>query len=119
MKKMFGLFLAWVCVTVCGGTPVHTVMHVGFEDYLPSASIKDGRAMGVDVELLVAAMKAVDVEVRFEMFPWSRCLHMLDHQQLDAVIPMVFSLRRNLLPHQAKPTRYCCEKWLQHAMMAR
>ncbi len=70
-------------------------MRVGFEDYLPSASIKYGKAIGVDVELVVAAMKAVGVDVQFEMFPWSRCLHMLDHNQLDAVIPMVFSKERD------------------------
>ncbi len=95
VKKLFGLFSVLLCVSIPCSALEHLVMRVGFEDYLPSASIKDGKAIGVDVELVAAAMKAVGVEVSFEMFPWSRCLHMLDHKQLDAVIPMVFSTERD------------------------
>lgn len=71
------------------------VMQVGFEDFLPSASIKDGKPIGVDVELIAAAMKEVGVEIKFGMYPWSRCLQMLDDKELDAVIPMVYSKERD------------------------
>lgn len=95
MKKWLMLCIACVCICVPALAQDRKVMRVGFEDYLPSATIKYGKAMGVDVELVAAAMKAVGVEVQFEMFPWSRCLHMLDYQQLDAVIPMVFTRERD------------------------
>lgn len=95
MKKYWLLCIACVCIGVSAWAQDRKVMRVGFEDYLPSATIKYGKAMGVDVELVTAAMKAVGVEVQFEMFPWSRCLHMLDNNQLDAVIPMVFTKERD------------------------
>ncbi len=95
MKKCFGIFMALLCVSLSATAQERKVMRVGFEDYLPSASIKYGKAIGVDVELVVAAMKAVGVEVQFDMFPWSRCLHLLDYNQLDAVIPMVYSKERD------------------------
>ena len=57
--------------------------------------MKDGKAIGVDVELVTAAMKEVGVEIKFGMYPWSRCLSMLDSKELDAVIPMVYSKERD------------------------
>ena len=95
MKKWVGLFMTLLYVSVPATAQERKVMRVGFEDYLPSASIKYGKAIGIDVELVVAAMNAVGVDVQFYMFPWSRCLHMLDYNQLDAVIPMVYSKERD------------------------
>ena len=95
MKKWVGLFMTLLYVSFPATAQERKVMRVGFEDYLPSASIKYGKAIGIDVELVVAAMNAVGVDVQFYMFPWSRCLHMLDYNQLDAVIPMVYSKERD------------------------
>lgn len=95
MKKWVGLFMTLLYVSFPAAAQERKVMRVGFEDYLPSASIKYGKAIGIDVELVVAAMNAVGVDVQFYMFPWSRCLHMLDYNQLDAVIPMVYSKERD------------------------
>jgi len=71
------------------------VMKVGFEDFPPSAFFINGKATGVDVELIAATMKEVGIEVHFSMYPWNRCLAMLDGKELDAVIPMVYSKERD------------------------
>lgn len=69
-------------------------MRVGFEEFPPSAFMKDGKPSGIDVEILEAAMSVSGVKINFYTYPWARCLLMLDKKQLDAVIPMVYSEER-------------------------
>ena len=50
--------------------------------------------VGIDVEVLTEIMKTQNVEVNFKMKPWNSCIHDLDMQRIDAVIPMVYSKER-------------------------
>ena len=94
MKKIMAIIL----ILIFNGTIIHAeerkIMKVGFEDFPPSATMKDGKAVGIDVEILELAMNAVGVKVEFVMMPWSRCILMLDNGEIDAVIPMVYSKER-------------------------
>lgn len=69
-------------------------MKVGFEEFPPSAFMKNGKPSGIDVEILEAAMGVSGVKIEFSTYPWARCLVMLDKKEIDAVIPMVYSEER-------------------------
>jgi polar amino acid transport system substrate-binding protein len=44
------------------------------DDWPPYSSNVDGRARGITVELVTAAFAAVDIEARFELLPYVRCM---------------------------------------------
>lgn len=69
-------------------------MKVCFEDFKPSAYFEGDTPVGIDVEVLTEIMKTQNVEVNFKMKPWNSCIHDLDMQRIDAVIPMVYSKER-------------------------
>jgi hypothetical protein len=53
-------------------------MKVCFENYLPSAGMKEDKPIGIDVEILTEAMKTQNIKIQFTMQPWNRCLFDLD-----------------------------------------
>ncbi|APJ03857.1 substrate-binding periplasmic protein [Silvanigrella aquatica] len=70
-------------------------MKVCFEDFLPSAGMKGDKPIGIDVEIISAAMKTQNVKIKFIMLPWNRCIYELDKKSIDAIIPMVYSQERD------------------------
>ena len=70
-------------------------MKVCYENFMPSAGMKDDKPIGIDVEILTEAMKTQNVKINFTMQPWNRCLFELDKKTVDAVIPMVYSKERD------------------------
>ncbi len=90
MKNIyFTLFLFFIFVSAHAET-----MKVCFEDFKPSAYFEGEKPVGIDVEVLTEIMKTQNVEVSFQMKPWNSCIHDLDMQRIDAVIPMVYSKER-------------------------
>ena len=65
-----GLGLAWARADA----QPRTVVIGAEDDWYPYSANAEGRAQGITVDLVTAAFAAVDVQVRFDLLPYVRCM---------------------------------------------
>ncbi len=58
------------------------------EEYPPYEYLQDGKFAGLDIEMISRAAEKAGVKVRFEFFPWKRCLDMVTTGQADAIFSL-------------------------------
>ena len=62
-----------------------------------SAGNNDTQPVGLLVDMLQAATAALPVTLKYQQAPWLRCQKMLQKQQMNATLAMIWSAERSLL----------------------
>ena len=57
-----------------------------FNEWRPYAFVRDGRPVGISVEIMTAATRLAKMDAVFTELPWNRCLAMVRQGELDAVL---------------------------------
>lgn len=76
---------------LAGFTPVRAEdWAVASEDSFPPYSFtRDGRRVGIDVDIVEAALKAIGVTAQHQALPWSRVIYSVDHDLVDLAFQFV------------------------------
>lgn len=81
-----------------------TSLHLVTEDWPPYGFLKDGRAQGLDVDLLQAAAARIGVKLEIEFLPWSRAMDMVTNGAADGIFSLYdLPERRSFLKFCATP----------------
>jgi polar amino acid transport system substrate-binding protein len=59
-----------------------------------SAGSNDSEPVGILVDMLYAAASTLDIELQFHRAPWLRCQKMVQQNQLNATLAMIWSAQR-------------------------
>ncbi len=96
----YGLLLA--ALAVCLSAHAHPVVRVGTGDWLPyvEQQREDGGALS---RLVRGIFSAAGYQVEFVYYPWDRNLLMLEHGNLDAVMPYSCSAPRRRISECSDP----------------
>ncbi len=80
-----------LCAALAGLTPARAeTWIVASEDSFPPYSFtRDGRRAGIDVEIVEAALKAIDITPQHVALPWSRVIYSVDHDLVDFAFQFV------------------------------
>lgn len=85
LRTVLGIFL-WLTVCSASATPP---LRVGTDESLPPYSfVRDGKAAGIDVDMLHAAAKRLGLEVEVIPLPWKRVLALLEAGELPLAMPL-------------------------------
>ena len=63
--------------------------------WFPYIFEKNGKAMGVQVEVMTLALKAIEQPYELKLIPWKRCLHYAKEGIVDALIGASYTKERN------------------------
>ncbi len=110
MRKLilFSLFLSIMAMTVAvhGGQKLTILRGQDFPPY--HFLDQTGRENGFLIDIITQVGKALDLEIKFEQYPWSRCLHLVKTGQADAMMNLFKTIERtefmyffnNILTHE-------------------
>jgi polar amino acid transport system substrate-binding protein len=59
------------------------------EAFPPYSFTRNGRRVGIDVEIVEAALKAIGVSAQHQPLPWSRVIYSIDHDLVDLAFQFV------------------------------
>lgn len=64
------------------------------DSFPPYAFTRDGRRVGIDVEIVEAALKTLGVTAEHQALPWSRVIYSIDHDLVDFAFQFVGTAER-------------------------
>lgn len=64
------------------------------ESYPPYEFQENGKAVGMDVELIELAAKKVDIKIRIDFIPWARCIEMMKKGSADGIFSLLHNKER-------------------------
>lgn len=82
-----------------------------FNDWPPYATVRNGEAAGISVEILREAARRAGLNAVFTELPWNRCLKLVSDGELDAV--MDAAARDNFLQGPTSVTWYSNTFWVR------
>ena len=87
--KLLQIFLTLMLLTVnlyCETSPNHTQdpLVVACEEYPPFEFIKDGKPIGIDIDIIQQIMKKLNVPVEFRFYPFARINMLMKRGEIDA-----------------------------------
>ncbi|MGB6189427.1 MAG: transporter substrate-binding domain-containing protein [Aeromonas molluscorum] len=68
----------------------------------------DGSFEGLDVDILAALARHIDVPIKVERFPWGRALHRMQTGQVDLMIGLAKTPERTVFIDYLQPAYYQC-----------
>lgn len=112
MKKNVSFLLCSSMLVLCLAFTAHggqKLTIVRGQDFPPYHFLdQQGKETGFLIEIITQVGKALDLEINFEQYPWSRCLHLVKTGQADAMMNLFKTRERaefmyfldNILAHE-------------------
>lgn len=90
MKKIFKpLIFIIVSSVMLISSPVYAekeLIHVVYTQWEPYTYQENGKDSGFEIETVRAVIQKMGFHLKFEQFPWKRCLYMMENGQADALV---------------------------------
>ncbi len=87
----------------CSAAAEKVLIFAGDRSYPPLESLKDGKAVGLNVDLLKALAQAMDKNVEIRLMKWADAQQMLLSEEADALTAMSYSEERAALYDFSEP----------------
>ncbi|WP_319243463.1 transporter substrate-binding domain-containing protein [uncultured Propionivibrio sp.] len=108
MKMVARLFVAvLVCLSCLGRSAFAGELLVVTDENLPPFSfVRDGKVVGVDVDMLRRAAAKAGASVRIEALPWKRVLHLLENGGTPWAMPLFRTPEREVVSSFIAPLHF-------------
>ncbi len=92
---LFSLLLALDHRPAAVQGPERTLIVGGDHNYPPYEFLADGKAAGFNIDLMHAVAEVTNLDVQFQLGPWSEVRSALEQKELDALAGMYYSASRD------------------------
>ena len=72
---------------------------IATEPWPPYSMEENNELIGVDVEIINVVFKKMGITIKIQTFPWKRCLYMVRHKEVDAILDASITSERQQFLH--------------------
>ncbi|SLM31400.1 conserved hypothetical protein [Desulfamplus magnetovallimortis] len=96
MSSYKKIFIAILILALCKCDAFSTEkLLVVTEEWAPYVYVENQEVKGFDYEVMVAVFSSMGYAVDFKLYPWKRCIHMIEKQQADAILDISRNAERD------------------------
>ncbi|MBW2677343.1 MAG: transporter substrate-binding domain-containing protein, partial [Deltaproteobacteria bacterium] len=101
----FCFFLLFSLLVLPNIITAKTIVEVGVDDWKPFTS-KDPENRGLSGQIIEQSFNAVGIEIKFVIYPWTRCIKMVERGYLFASAPWYKTPEREKYAHFSEPISF-------------